>query len=460
VSLSPRIRYALIAVLPWFTGAGVLVELLSLRLGLLNHFFFDAMHADVQAIDFYSLPVAFLNLHAGRSMYDTFGPASAGYHLTWYLAHPALAVVLGSWLSLFDLSTAYGIFTMLSLVLMGACAWFMARMSADPLVRRFIWFLVMTAFPTYCMLFVGNVQALLVLALGMLFTGVFALAFREKGENLVLAGLLLSLLTKPAVLLMLPLLLLMEQTRRAAIRALVVYIAVSVLFEVVPVLNPEAIGLNQVFWLAVHPQVVRSTMNIYANHMQVNAWMKDNSIHWFNLVAQSGMRLMHIDVYSLPVFLDTLLGFETPSWLYDLLLVALFALQVLVARIQDTPRRLQMALLLLMASSLAFFLAYPTVWEYQYTGVLPVAAMLLLARERKAFFASAVRWMFPLAACVWLPTLFFLIDGKPITGAMLTLIRLDRVLPVTVLFTGMIILIVRELRSAHRAARSAVALAQ
>ena len=166
--MSPRFRW-LVPALPWLTGLGVLIELLSLRLGLLNRFFFDAMHADVQGIDYYSLPKAFLNLAAHRSAYDTFGQPTFGPHFTWYLAHPALAVWLGSWLSFFDPATSYGIYTMLSLAMMAACAWVITRESDSPLTRRLIWFLILTAFPTYWMLFVGNVQALLVLALGMLF---------------------------------------------------------------------------------------------------------------------------------------------------------------------------------------------------------------------------------------------------------------------------------------------------
>jgi len=102
--------------------------------------------------------------------------------------------------------TSYGIYTLLSLGMMAACAWLLARESQDALTRRLIWLLVLGAFPTYWMLFVGNVQALLVLALGMLLTGFFRLTYcpAKHGETLVLAGLLLSLLTKPVVVLMLP----------------------------------------------------------------------------------------------------------------------------------------------------------------------------------------------------------------------------------------------------------------
>jgi hypothetical protein len=162
--------------------------------------------------------------------------------------------------------------------------------------------------------------------------------------------------------------------------------------------------------------------------------MKDNSIHWLNLVAQSGTRMAHIDIFSLPVFLDTVFAAHTPAWPYQFLLLALFALQLLVARIPDRRARLEAALLLLMSSSLAFFLSYSTVWEYQYTGILPLAAVVLVVRERNVSCLPATKAMFALAACSWLPTLYFLTEGQPITPTTLTLIRLDRVLPTTLLF--------------------------
>ena len=427
-------RRMLSAMLPWLTGAWLLVELVSLRLGVLDAFFFDARHADVQGIDYFSLPKAFLNLTLRRSAYDTFAGPAYGPHITWYLAHPALAVWLGSWLSFLPPEESYGVYTLLSVAMMAGCAWLMAEQSAGPLVRRTVWLLLLGAFPTYWMLYVGNVQGLLVLALGMLFTGVFTLTYGGRGEGLVLGGLLLSLLTKPMVLPMLPLLLVLKETRRAAWRAVAIYAAVSIAMEVVPLFNPQAIGLSRVAWLAAHPGVVGDTMNIYTNRFQVNAWMKDNSIHWLNLVAQSGTRLMHVDVFSLPVFLDTLLGRRTPGWVYQLPVAAVLALSAGVARMKHRRLRLEAALLLLMATSLTFFLGYPTVWEYQYTSVLPVAAMLLLVRERGVFYGRARGWMLGLAACAWLPSLYFLAEGRPLTRAVLTLIRIDRVAPVTLLF--------------------------
>lgn len=450
-----RTRSLAVRVLPAVTVVWVLIELLSLRLGLLDRFFYDAVQADVQGIDYFSLPKAWLNLGAHRSAYDTFGPPSYGPHFTWYLSHPALALVLGWPLSHFapdNAMSSYGAYTMLSLAMMAAAAWLLARQSTDPLHRRLIWLFVLGAFPTYWMLYVGNVQATLVLALAMVFAGMLRLVDQSPGGaaqdrlagRMIFAGLLLSLLTKPAVLPMLPLLLLLRETRRPAALATAWYAGISVVCEVVPALNPEAIGLRRVFWLATHPAFVRDHMNIYTNGIALTADMKDNSIHWLNLVAQAQTRLNHIDVFSLPVFLDGLLGTHTPAWIYAVPTVAVFALSLAVARMRAPRQRLSAALLLLLAAALLFFVNYPTVWEYQYTAVLPVGAALLLLDERGLLgrpAALSARIMLALAACAFLPSLFFLLDSGPISAAKLTLIRLDRVVPATLLLLVLLALV-------------------
>lgn len=447
MSLGTEWRQRVTTALPWITAVWVFVELLSLRLGLLNLFFFDTAHADVQGIDYFSLPKAWLNLQAGRSMYGTFDPPAYGARLTWYLAHPALAVVLGWPLSRLAPMDSYGAFTVFSLAVMAASAWLLARESDDALARRLIWLLVLGAFPTFLMFWVGNVQSLTVLGLTLLLVGLLrSVRWKVDAPWLMRAGLLISLFTKPIVLLMLPLLLMVKETRRAAFDAVAVYVPISLLFQVVPVVNPERISLGRIFWLSWHPAFVRQTMNIYANGFRLTPDMRDNSVHWFNLIAQSGFRLQHVDVYSLPVFLDGLFGVRTPGWAYLLPTLLVLALSVMVARVRDRAVRLQATLLLVMAASLDFFLAYPTAWEYQYTAVLPVGAVLL-ARGRTPLLDSRMwAWSLGLASCAWLPSLYFLSGSAAPDSSVLVLARLDRVLPVTALFALLCWSVVKAVR--------------
>ena len=225
------------------------------------------------------------------------------------------------------------------------------------------------------------------------------------------------------------------------------YLPVSFLFEVVPFLNPQAVGLRRVLWIAVQPAFVRQTMQIYANHLVLTPDMRDNSVHWLNLVAQSGFRLAHVDVFSLPVFLDGMLGRRTPDWLYAMPTLGVLALSLLVPRIAEPTVRHACALLLTMAASLDFFLSYPIVWEYQYTAVLPVAAILLLLPASAVFPRSVRGLSLALAACLWLPSLYFLSGSAAPSSRMMTLVRADRVVPVTLLFAFLLGITARAIRS-------------
>ena len=329
---------------------------------------------------------------------------------------------------------------------MALCAFLLARESDDVFTRRLIWLLVLGAFPVFAMLYVGNVQSFTVLGLSLLLVGMLRmLRDRPRAGPYILAGLLVSLFTKPVVVLVLPLLLLLRETRRAALEALAVYVPVSLIFELVPLLNPQGIGLGRVFWLALHPGFVRQTMDIYADHLVLTPDMRDNSIHWFNLVAQSGFRLQHVDIFSLPVFLDGVLGTRTPDWLYLLPGVAVLTPSLFVPRIRQTAGRRESALLLTMAASLSFFLSYPTVWEYQYTAVLPVGAVLLMLRGSALFTKPAAVWSLGLVACVWLPSLYFLSGAALPSQGAITMVRFDRVVPVTLLFVTLLWLVARAM---------------
>ena len=89
-----------------------------------------------------------------------------------------------------------------------------------------IYFVMLCAFPTYWMLYVGNMHAPLVLALAMILIGILNLTYgpnSKEANRILLAGLLISFFTKPIVLLMLPVLLMVKETRRTTIKSLLIY---------------------------------------------------------------------------------------------------------------------------------------------------------------------------------------------------------------------------------------------
>jgi hypothetical protein len=416
------------------TAVWVVVMLLSLRYGFLGMFSFDAAHGRINpGIDFFQIGRAFGNLIDGRSMYDTFNGRPYGPYATLYIYHPALALLLGLWLAPFSPWVAYGVWTGISLALMGGAAWLVMRRGSDPLRRAFVGLMMLGSFPFLVTLGAGNIQVILVLALTLVLVSLDAM--REEGatngnRRMLLAGLLISLFSKPAVFLMLPLLIFFPETRRTTLKALGIYAVVSMAFLVVPQLNPEPITWAARWRLATHPEIVRETMDVYTNGFTVTQPMKDNSIHWLEMAAMTDTRLQNVDVYSLPVYLDSLLGNRTPNTWYRVPALLVLEMTLLVLTLKNREARLQAGLWVLMATSLMFFLSFGIVWEYSYTTIFPIAGILLMR-------ARPTRWEWVLCALsipVWAPNLFFLTGRNGDIYSVMNWMRADRVLPVAAMF--------------------------
>jgi len=434
----------LIKYFPIVTITLVAVMLLSLHFGWLNIFSFDSEHASVQGIDYFAIPKSFLNLLEGRSIFDTWGGTPYGPHSTWYLGHPAFSVFVASWFSFFSPWIGYWLFVFFSTAVMAYCGYLISTATSNVFKKHLSYFLVLCGFPTYWMLYVGNMQVPLVLALTLILVAIYEFAYSETEKDVkaankkLLIGLLISFFSKPIVLLMLPLLLLTKETRRTTIKSLIIYFIVSLLFIVVPVLNPQGMGLSKLMSVALDFDFIKENMNIYKNHFVVNQYMKDNSIHWLNLIAQSDYKFMHIDVFSLPVFVDTIVGKSTAAGIYKIPIYISLFLSVGVAYIEDKKIRLESALLLIMAISLSFFLSYNTVWEYQFTTTLPLLALLPILKDKDVFYKKYIPLMICLCVFFSLPSLYFLVRNGNFNDIDSTIIRLDRIVPALTLFFVMI----------------------
>lgn len=429
--------------LPFFIIGCVLLMLGSLYWGWLDPFFFGAEHAHVQGIDYFAVPKSYLNLLEGRSVFDTWGGQMYGPYATWYLAHPAFSVFVASWFSFFPPWTGYCFFAMFTLAVLAFCGYLISTLSTNTFNKRLAYAVLLCTFPTYWLLYVGNMHAPLVLAVTLIIVSLCEFASAKnikRANNLLFAGLLVSFFSKPIVLLMLPLFLLLKETRMVTIKALLIYAFVSLLFIVVPVLNPQGIGWTRLTELVFDPAFIRENMNIYKNQFVLNEYMKDNSIHWLNLIAQSDYELKHIDVFSLPVFVDSMLEKNLPAGVYKIPIYISILLSVAVACIGDKKIRMESALLLVMAISLTFFLSYNTVWEYQFTSALPVVALLPFLKERNVFYAKYINVMFFIGLLICLPSFYFLVHNGDYQSTMaLSLIRLDKIVPVLLLFIIMVI---------------------
>lgn len=426
------------------TVVWIAVCIISLRTGWLNSFFYDTHSAHIQAIDFFPVERAWLNFMDGRSQYDTFH-SSYGPYATWYLYHPALALVIGPLLMAFSPWAAYGVWTALSVVLMAVSAAVIARQGKDSLRRVLVVLLLLGSFPTFILLHAGNVQAIVVLALSLVLASVESIrrqGVTRSSQAMLLAGLLISLFSKPFVLAMFPLLLLMPETRRSALRAVVIYFVVSVLLVAAPGFNPVAMSWSERWDWLTHPALVQQAMNVYTNGFTVTKPMQDNVIHWLAMFGLSDFRFLHIDVYSLPVFLDGWLRTHTPDSMYRVPALLVLEVSLLVGLMRNKQQRIEAALLTLMASSLLLFLSYGLVWEYHFAGVLPVIALLLM-REH---WSRVEQIMVALGALVWMPSLYILFRNQDARLLSVhTALHAERLVPVVILF---ILLLVQASRIA------------
>lgn len=436
--------------LPYIIILWVLIMFGSLHFGWLDAFFWGVKEYPQQGIDYYSLPKSFVNLRNGISPYDTWSKMEYGSNLTWYLSHPALTVLLGSWLSLFNPATSYWLFQVFQISLMAFAAFIIARQTTDKYHKTLAFFFLLCSFVTYWMLYVGNPQSFMVLSIALILSALYQFAFAENpnpplAKKLLLAGLLVSFFSKPIVLIMLPVLLFNKASRNTTFAALAIYAIVSALFVFVPVLNPEYVGFDKIIYALTHPAFAKENLNIYVNQYQLNEYMKDNSIHWINLIAQSDHYLNHVQIFALSAFVNTLFGKELSPFLYKVPMLMSLVFSFGVLFLKNENERMQYSFLIICSIVLTFFLSYNTVWEYQYTAALPVIAYMPILIKAKPDWRNELQWVLYAGVLFCLPNLYFLVSGEQIDYPVMNLIRFDRVIPAVIVYVMLSILVARRL---------------
>ena len=268
-------------------GLYVAAMAVGLVLGAYQPLFLGLGFRGGQGIDFFCVPKAFINLWHSKSAFDTWLPPMYGPHATWFVLHPAVAIVMGGPLAWLPPFGAYGVFAALSLGLLTLSATLLARHAATAWRRVLIYGALITSPVTYWLLFVGNIHGLVVLASALLFVGFYEMCAPALPPALgipptlkVGSGLLLSLLTKPLLVLIAPALLMVPRTRRVTLSALTGYAAVTAAFIWVPWLNPQGVGTSRLIALFAAPTWVKAHLNIYHNHFVLAPEMRDNAMHF------------------------------------------------------------------------------------------------------------------------------------------------------------------------------------
>ena len=402
-----------------------------------------------QGIDFFCVPKAYNNLLQGRSAFDTWGGTPYGPHATWFVLHPAVALWPGGYLAWLPPWYAYGVWVVITLGILLVCGALLAHHATDP-GRKLIVYATLLASPvSYWLLFVGNVHGLLLLAAALLLVGLHEAASDASpalgisAPAKVAVGLLLSLLSKPLLLITAPALLVTKATRRSALAALVAYVVISLAFLLIPVLNPEAIGVARLAELATRSSA-RSDLNVYTHHFILIPEMLDNAMHWLHMVAQSDYVWDHVQIYSLQALARGLTDSELWGGLRWVALVpALLSLGLFAIRTEQG--RLVASLWITVFALASHFLGYAIAWEYQYTQLLVVVAALVALPSLCAESSIGTKLMLAGTSLLYLPTPYAWFRAGGLSPLEMAVIRAFRVGPALVVAAVSLVLVARRI---------------
>ena len=413
--------------------AWTVAMMVSLRKGFLDRFVASTW-CGKPGLDFFCAPRGFDNLISGDNIYLTemsdYGPYGAAF-----LSHPMVAVAIGFWTIPLAPWTAYGLSSVVSLVLLALSAGVIAYQLEGRLLRAFTLFALFCSPPIYAMLWLGQTQVLLILAVALMLAGLIGLERDQQSSarslRMLQIGVLISLLSKPVAFLAVPVLFATRETRRALILPLVAYAAVSVLFLLTPALNRG--GYNGFHWINM-----------------LNA--SSSATPMFSVVFPRMLPLVTVrEIYCLPVYLTRLTGAPVPSLLLKLPLLAILAVSALPLFLASRRRRIHVLIATVMLGLLSHFLCYYMVSEYQYTTLLPMLPVLWWLSRREA--RPGLRWSLRIAFVVllanFLPTLNFL-EPEAIVDQYLAFNTLLRVVPVAVAFVCLLLYCVGNWRVALR----------
>lgn len=403
-----------------------------------------------QGIDFFCVPKAYLNLLQGRSAFDTWGGAPYGPHATWFVLHPAVALWPGAYLAWLPPWYAYGAWVAVTLGILLVCGALLAHHAAGPTRKLLVYGSLLVSPVTYWLFFVGNVHGLLLLAAALLLVGLHEFAsggshaLRISPPVKVAAGLLLSLLSKPLLLMTAPALLITRATRRSALAALAAYAAISLGFLLIPTLNPEAIGVRRLAELVTQPSLVRSELNVYTQNFILIPEMLDNAMHWLHMVAQSGYVWDHAQIYSLQALARGLSDSElVGSFRWIALVPALLSLGLFAIRSEHG--RLSATAWITVFALASHFLGYAVAWEYQYTQLLLVVAALIALPSLRAESSFGVRLLCVGLSLLYLPTPYAWLSADGLSPMEMAVIRAFRVGPALVVAAVSCVLVARRI---------------
>lgn len=408
--------------LPVLTAAVFGVFLLSLKFHFLDKFFATTWHGRF-GFDYFSVPRAFKNLLHGMSIFAT-PDGSFGPYASWYPYHPSLAVWLGGPLSLFSPWASYAAFVILSAAVLFACAWLLGRFVPDAAPRRAGYFIMLCLPAVYLMLWCGQMHVFTVAAAALILADLLDLLFiknprwsarlgKYELRPALAAGILVSLFSKPMLLLILPALFAVRLYRASIIGSCGVYALVSAVFLFVRPLNPQGVGTDVLIDAAVNPAMLVKTVIVGGRESLTyrTEFLHDNAIHWLNLKSRSGFPDHgNMEFFSLSSFLAHA-GLAVPQRVFMLPVYFIVFLSGLCYFVKNTEKRLACVLNVCALGILSFYTSYAVVYEYHYTTLAPVLAVMLglyySARGRALFGGAGLALFCAGGALLFAPTPYY-----------------------------------------------------
>jgi tetratricopeptide (TPR) repeat protein len=388
----------------------------SLHWRFLDRFVLGAAHGLI-GIDFFQIPRGYGNLLLGNNIFLT-ETGTYGSDATMYLYHPFVALAIGPWTAPLAPWTAFWLFVVISLGLLFLSARLLASAFETPAYRGFVYFAIFCSLPTYLMLWNAQAHVFLIVAVALILGGLMRMEQEPQAEERygrwIQFGLLIALLSKPVVILMLPVLFVLPETRRKLLLPVAVYAVVSLLLLVVGRLNPG--GYNGVHWL-----------NVVSAGSGTQQFLNRIIPTEFNLLRAPGL-------YSLPIIVGRIVGHDIPSLFFRLPFVAILAMSLSPLLLDGRAQRLRATLVTVSLCILSHFLCYYAVQEYHYTTLLPTLPVLLWLWQRESvpWLRGLLMTSFVVSLLVFVPTPCFLDPQDSQRYENFNL--LQRVVPVAVAF--------------------------
>ena len=298
-------------------------------------------------------------------------------------------MAIGPWTAPLPPWVAFYVFVGVSLTLLLVSGRLLASNFQDPLDRAFCYFAMLVGLPVFVLLWNAQAHVLIVFAVVLILAGLMRCqqdpASARRYLRWIQLGLLIALLSKPIVLLMLPALIALPETRRKVLLPVAVYAAVSLLFLLVPRLNPGS--YNGVHWLFM-----------ISGSLEVKPL---GSFAFFGRDDFTG----EASIYSLPMLLYRTYGAAVLP-LAKLPLVPVAVMSVAPFLLSNRRRRICAATVAVALCVLSFFFCYCIVWEYNYVTLMPILPLLLwlCRQERTPWLRRLLMGSLLVSLTVFLPT--------------------------------------------------------